>query len=135
MVPVCSPVVSPVVEPVASGPLPLCGSVVPLGPAGVEPSIEPDMLPPGAGSVMVPELLLSVSELMSGAVIAPSSAGTVALSDWLVPSFGELQAASRRTAGVSARKGGTWDISIIVSPADARRARMFHPNPMESPKN
>src|SRR3546814_18752326 len=75
--------------------LPLCGSVVPSGPLG----IEPDMLPSAAGPVIVPALLLSVSDDMSGAVIAPSSAGTVPLSDWLVPSFGEPQAASRRTAG------------------------------------
>src|SRR3546814_9251221 len=57
------------------------------------------MLPSAAGPVVVPALLLSVSDDMSGAVIAPSPAGTVALSDWLVPSFGEPQAASRRTAG------------------------------------
>src|SRR3546814_17031955 len=75
--------------------LPLCGSVVPSGPLG----IEPDMLPSAAGPVIVPALLLSVSDDMSGAVIAPSSAGTVALSDWLVLTFGELPAASRRTAG------------------------------------
>jgi hypothetical protein len=95
-----------------SAPLPVAAS------GGVVPApASPGIAPMGAVPVVaVPSVAVESVEVPSAAVeplsgvdmsvgdaTAPSSAGTVSVSLWVVPSFGELQAASIRTAGKIAR--------------------------------
>jgi hypothetical protein len=83
----------------------LCGSVVrdvPAVPAGSEPVVlaVPDAAPVSPPEPATPDVDPALSELISGAAIAPSSVAAASVSDWLVPLSGELlQAASRASAG------------------------------------
>lgn len=87
------------------------GGVVPEAPS---PGIAPDpgavpvvpVPPPAVASVEVSSVAaepLAGVDMSAGGATAPSSAGTVSVSLCEVPSFAELQAASRRTAGKIAR--------------------------------
>ena len=133
------PVVDPVPEPLADpseavpGPMvvplelvPLCGPAEPLPDGAIAPSASPEPDWSVEPSV-APALLPSVSELISGAVMAPSSAGTASLSLCVVPLPGAvLQAASKARAGRQKIGKRVMIFSISrLQKADANRSRLF----------